>query len=656
MSIEFPFCRGAAPGADPERAGSRGRSLTGRCARLFPVRAALMRWMSRLPPAVAGLLFASPALARVGGGEYFDSGNSSGGGGSGTGIDGFLVEILWWLIVKQPQVGIPLTIAVIVIVVVWNKLNNGDFSTRKAIDRAEAKRRTALSPGALDRSLGALRARDPQFDAEQFLERMRREFIEVQEAWFRRDLEPVRRYLSDATFQRLMTQLRLMSLLGVRDAIADPQVLDAQIIRVGQNEAFDSLHVRIGARIHDDDVPATAGDDEARAMARRKWPEQFTEVWTFVRKPGAQTKSGRDLSRGQCPSCGAPFTGGATNICESCGAIVNSGTYDWVLAEITQGSQYQPQPGEPRGFAQQRKRDPALATEVLEDRASLLFWKWIEAQATGDAARLAKVARPALVDRLRAEIAQLGEQGRQKFFVECSVGAVNVLQFTEAAGRTLAAVEVRWSARIAIGTAQARPPSAPSQPLRHVLLLERRSGAQTGSAGMSTSRCPSCAAPLSDNGQPSCEYCGTELAAGEGDWVLRELGSWEWWRTQGQAPAAGVALQDVPDRAERERLVYLMVAMAKADGEVDKKEWAMLRMASGRWGIPWAEVELALQATGDAPPARPVAPGSGEAESFLRDVVQLMLADGKIDAKEKKLLKMLAAHLALQGRLAEFLK
>jgi len=82
----------------------------------------------------------------------------------------------------------------------------------------------------------------------------------------------------------------------------------------------------------------------------------------------------------------------------------------------------------------------------------------------------------------------------------------------------------------------------------------------------------------------------------------------------------------------------------------------MLRMASGRWGIPWEKVELALNAASDTFPGSPVAKGSAEAESFMRDVVQLMLADGKVDAKEKKLLKMLAPHLGLQGRLTEFLK
>ena len=603
-------------------------------------------------------LSATQAIARMGGGENFSSGDfsssgSNGGNGGDGDIVGIIIDILWWLIVHEPKIGIPLTLFVVISVYLMNKQHNGDAPTRKAIKRADAMRQSPVSAAAVDGRVSALKAKDPQFEPAQFLARARREFLELQEAWFKRDLEPVRRYLSDATFQRLTTQLHLIDELGERDAIADPEVSDVQIIRIEQNDSFDTAQIRITARMHDDKAPATASDGEARTLARRKSPEQFTEVWSFVRKPGAQTKPGIDVSQGKCPSCGAPFAGGAANTCEFCGAIVNSGTYDWVLAEITQGAQYQPNAKAPEGYAQLRQSDPGLTTEALEDRASLLFWKWVEAQTSGDSGRLAKVASPAFFDKTKAGIEQINAQKNRKYFIECSVGAVNTLQFRRADGRDLAAVEIRWSARIAIAPPNSHP-SAPSQPERDVMLLERRSGAQTGVSGMSTSRCPSCAAPLSDNGQATCEFCGTALATGEADWVLRDFGSWEWWRAQG-ASRVSPADQEVPDRDERERLVYLMATMANADGVVDNKERAMLRMASERWSVPWENIEQAL----DAPPdsaSRPITKGSAEAESFFRDLVQLARADGKVDAKEKKLLKATAIHLGLMERFSEFVK
>lgn len=619
------------------------------------------RWIARLSPLVLSLvvLTAINAFARIGGGENFDSGNSSNDSGGG-GDASFIVDILLWLIIRHPAVGIPLTICVVIGYFVWKRMNDGDTSTRKAIDKAESERRTSVSASAVEGWVAALKAKDPNFDLMKFFDRTKREFLELQDAWFKRNLEPVRKYLSDATFQRLVTQLKLMELLGVRDAIADPQVVDLQIIGLEQNDSYDSVHIRVTAQLCDDDAPANFTDEQALALARKKKPEQFTEVWTFVRKPGTQTKVEGDTSQGKCPNCGAPFEGGAANTCEFCGAIVNSGNYDWVLAEITQGSQFQPHPMVPEGFAKARQRDPSLTTEALEDRASLLFWKWVESQTLSDAGRLAKVAVPAFQAEVKGGIDHLTAQGKQKFFVECAVGGVNTQQLTQANGKDIAAVEIKWSAKIGIGPKGGKPPALPSQPQRYVMLLERASGAMTSADhGMSTNRCPNCAAPLTDNGQPSCEFCGALLSSGEKDWVMQDFGSWEWWRSKGGQPAtsrASPAAQKVPDKDERERLVYLMCAMAMSDGVVDAKEKALLKMASDRWGVPWANVELALNAPPNSMFNKLIVKGSSEAESFLRELVQVALADGKVDAKEKKMLEAAAAHLGLNGRLGEFLK
>ncbi|MDP2271297.1 MAG: TIM44-like domain-containing protein [Archangium sp.] len=617
-------------------------------------------WIARLPAFVLSfvVLFATAAFARIGGGESFNSGNSD--SDSGGGDASFIVDILVWLIIQNPKVGIPVAILVGLGFYFWRRSQDGDTSTRKAIDKAETERRTNVSAASVDGWVNALKAKDPQFDLMKFFDRTKREFLELQDAWFKRNLEPVRKYLSDATFQRLVTQLKLMDLLGVRDAIADPAVLDLQIIGLEQNESYDSVHIRVTAQLCDAEAPSNATDEQALAAARKKKPEQFIEVWTFLRKPGAVTKVEGDVSQGKCPNCGAPFEGGAANTCEFCGAIVNSGNYDWVLAEITQGSQFQPHPMTPDGLVKARQSDPSLTTETLEDRASLIFWKWVESQSLADAGRLAKVATPGFAEEVKGGIEHLTRQGKQKFFVECAVGGVNAQQLTQADGKDIAAVEIKWSAKIGIGPAGGKPPALPSQPQRYVMLLERAAGAKSSADnGMSTNRCPQCAAPLTDNGQPSCEFCGALLSSGEKDWVMKDFGSWEWWRSKGGQPAtsrAAPAAAKVPDREERERLVYLMATMAMADGVVDESERKLLKMASVRWGIPWANIELALNAPTGSLFEKLIVKGSSEAESFLKELVQVAMADGKVDSKEKKMLEAAASHLGLAGRLGEFLK
>ncbi|MBL8940218.1 MAG: TIM44-like domain-containing protein [Archangium sp.] len=619
------------------------------------MKAPLRWWIYRLAAFVPLLvLIAGQALARVGSGENYNSGRSS----SGSGDDGALVEIAFLLIrvaIEHPCVGVPLLIVFALGVWYW-KRQEGSASTRQALDAAEAQRRTSVSSRDAEGWVNALKSKDPKFDLMSFFDRTKKLFVDVQEAWFRRDLEPVRRFLSDSTFTRLGTQLKIMHANGIRDAIADVQVIDLQIIGLEQSQFFDSVHVRVKASVRDDDAPSTATDEQARALAQKKPPETFTEVWTFLRRPGVQTDAAKDLAQGFCPNCGAPFTGGAANTCEHCGAIVNSGNYDWVLAEITQGSEYVGANAAVDGLARARQRDAELTTEVLEDRASFIFWKWIEAQVAGDSIKISKVASPAFVERLKADLEALASSGRQKVFQECAVGAVNTLSIADRGEAELANIEIRWSAKTGIGPRGQKPPNLPSVPQRWVFTLARKAGAHTPmKAGVSTARCPNCSAPLSDNASTSCEYCGAALASGERDWVLEEVSSWEGFGSRAPAPSAPRPNSaKVPDREERERLLYLMAAMAMADGVVDPSERKLLKMCSERWSVPWANVELALNA-GPGLFDKLVSRGSVEAETFLRELVAMALIDGKIDRKERKLLEAAAGHLGLGGRLDEFL-
>jgi predicted lipid-binding transport protein (Tim44 family)/tellurite resistance protein len=608
----------------------------------------LRKWIYRLSPYVpvlVALLWALPALARVGGGEHYSSGRSS--NNSGGGDNGDAGEILGWILVlvfEHPVVGVPLLLCFVG--VAWYlKSQEGSASTRKAFEQAEAQVRTTVSAQAVTQWVGALKAKDPSFDLLHLFDNVKKLFLEVQGAWFKRNLEPVRRYLSDATYQRLVLQLKLLDLQGVRDAIADPAVLDLQIIGLEQNQHFDTVHVRVKAQLKDADAPAAFTDEQALALAQKQPADSFIEVWSFVRKPGAQTKAGQGLHAGTCPNCGAPFAGGAANRCEHCSAVVNSGNYDWVLAEITQGSEFSRGGDAIDGLARARQTDPALNTETLEDRASLVFWKWIEAQALGDTGRLAKLSSG---EYLTWAASAFG--GKRKEYREIAVGAVNTKQLEAGDGVDLAHLEIRWSARI--GAAGAMVPQ------RWVFTFERKSGAKTNTDnGMSTNRCPNCGAPLTDNGQASCEFCGQLLASGERDWVLKDARGWESWRASSRAaaPVATTGADRVVSKDERERLLYMMAGMAMADGVLDAKERELLKMCSQRWSVPWANVELALQA-GPSLFERLVQKGTPEAEMFLNELVQMALIDGKVDRSERKLLESAAQHLGVPEKLNALLQ
>ncbi len=632
--------------------------------------------------ALAVLFAPLAALARIGGGDNYVSGGSSSSDGGGDGaVPIELIYLVVRLTVEYPHVMCPL-LTVGGLAYYFTKVK-GDPGrrTRKAFDQAEAAWRTQVSPAQVGAWVAALKAKDPAFELQPLFARAKETFAKGQEGWFRRDLSPVRAELSDAMFQRLNTQLELMKLHAVRPASCDMQVLDVALIGLEQSEGFDTVHLRFRAQARDLEVPSSLSDDEARQKAKGASLETFIEVWSFVRRPGAQTKPGQDVSQGKCPNCGAPFAGGHTNNCEYCGAVVNSGNYDWTLSQITQGVEHVDAQVRPAGFATLRGRDPALSLEVLEDRASLIFWKWISAQTHGEPKELAKLAGPVALATLTQDLEVLRAAGREKRFRKCAVGGLRVLEFrTGADGADQAHVEVRWSAQLETVAKGQQAPARPPLHQRWVFTLVRAAGATSNpKLGMATSRCPNCNAPLTDTLTPTCDFCAADLSHNAQDWVLEDARTIESWRalarhrppsatpvaagaqpaSSAQAPAAASVAEEAVgarllDLSERKRLLAMMAAMAAADGVVDVRERKLLKMCAQRWRVPYSEVEEWLR-RGPAGFGDLVQPGSAEAEAFLRALVDMALVDGKVDKKERQLLEAAARHLGVSEKLAGML-
>jgi hypothetical protein len=357
-----------------------------------------------------------------------------------------------------------------------------------------------------------LREGDPDFHVDALLDRVKQVYLRTQEARFLRDLSTVRALMSDATHQRFRTELALLDQAGQREALAEVRVHGLQLVGLVQSRWFDTLHVAVDARLRRRLVPADTSDADARAQAEAEFAETRVEVWSFVRKLGNRTR-GEGLLEGKCPNCGAPFRGGHTNQCEYCQAIVNSGNYDWTLSEITRGRDHEEalRSSEIAGLPEAQRADPALNLQILEDRASLIFWKWLEARALGEPRRLSKLAD--------ARWLHAGQIGSPEAFRALEVSGVDTQSFLIDAHGQQAVVEVRWHGQVARGADQ--PTSWRGHRCRTRLTLARGPHVKTRTDnGMSTHRCPSCNAPLGDSLTPRCDFCQAELVASREDWIL----------------------------------------------------------------------------------------------------------------------------------------
>ncbi|MFA5138002.1 MAG: TIM44-like domain-containing protein [Elusimicrobiota bacterium] len=490
----------------------------------------------------------------------------------------------------------------------------------------------------LKRGLAGLKQLDPAFDPGAFLERAKRAFLAVQKAWSDGDMAPARAFVSDGIMERFTILLDQQRGDGIRNLMDQVRVIEARILQASAGPRCHALHVSFHASAVDQYFSIKTRE-RVRGLPT---PQEFVEVWSFLRRPGAKTLQRPGLIEGACPNCGAALELADAARCSSCGNWVNSGEYDWVLSEITQSCEWAARHDcGMQGFDALAESDPWLDAQFLEDRASVAFWRWQQALRLGDPAPLRCVATEAFCRGFSAEPAE-----KRRHYRDPAVGCVEVLAFETAGGREYCHAMVRWSGREHRASAGPRTPGI--QVLcEHVFVLERRQGVKTDMrAGLSSLRCASCGAPPSQRDAAACGQCGTPFNDGSRGWVLSRMVSLHDWSAPTQAPRATGRSRLSPAAA----LWFLASAML-ADGRKDAKEMALLRLFARRRGVPGEELRAVLEAA----EARRIEFGppksSEEAGELLEGMITLCLIDGELSEPEERLLVAFGGKLNVSAEM-----
>jgi hypothetical protein len=605
----------------------------------------LLALAARLPGFLPLLLLAAEAFARAGGGQGYSS-SSSGGGWSGGGFSGASFGAggyrsggrgfigLWIdLSLANPEVGIPVNLFLLYLVY-------------QCLSVSHEKRRDATISEALEKQAelrlrsetAQLRARDGAFDEARFLERVKTAFVKVQAAWSAGDMLGARAFISDGVNERFSRQLADLKERGLVNVVDEVTVLEQAVLGCVCDPHYDALHVGIRAKARDRTVTAS-GDLMAVDDG------EFQEVWTFLRRPGAKTLKGGGAIEGRCPNCGSPLAVADAGACAACKSFVSSGDHDWVLSEITQREEWSGHDAERdvdnwRAFAE---ADPALNEHAVEDRASVMFWRWLDALRRHDPAPLLPVAA--------AEAAKaLVEDMRGHSWHQPAVGGVQLISCERAGAFDRLHVQVRWEAApLAFGPNE-RPGTR--QRLRHFLILERAAGARTdGRWGMRSLRCASCGAPPGGRDQAACAYCSKPFNDGSRDWVLREIVPFGRWRrpsssSQAAAPPPMPGLDWDGGLAPAEAAAVLARAVF-ADGDVSPHEERFIREYGLARGVPSARVTQLLEAAQGGLLDAPKPQDGAQAEAMLRGLARMSLADGRVTDAEQAALSAFGRRFGL---------
>jgi uncharacterized tellurite resistance protein B-like protein len=578
-----------------------------------------------------------------GGGGGFSGGGSFGGGSFHYGGGGGGSEVPPWM-------AIVIILGFIVFNIVANSRRNSETSAGGE-DYGAGERR--IDPDEQRRAVAELRRMDPAFDPIHFGERFKSAFLQIQGAWSGQQLEPVRRFVSDGIFERFTLQIAEQRALGYRDHMEQIRITRVVIAAFATTHLFDVLTVQVAASAFDYRESLATG----KYLSGERSRQSFVEYWSFIRRSGVQSGVATSgLIEGNCPNCGAGIQLNQHGGCASCGALLRSGDYDWVLAEITQSCEWRPRSAAENRTARtyRETKDPGFSIQHLEDRSSVVFWRLATADRLGDVKPILKMATHDFCTSYWSGFGGGAEKDRE-YFGNCSVGSVELLGIASENEFDYAMVEIRWSAHRHLVSAGGHVIDLGQwSRYRSVHVLARRAGVATNVArAIQSAHCPSCGAPESDLASNACEHCGVVLNTGDHDWTLVDKcllnsAKAEAWIAKLKSASQGGDLLDTAalGPSPTDALAWMVKVLA-ADGEIHPEERAAVLQFAGKAGVAGPEamvdglIQVAIRGELDAP--RP--PDAAAGRAWLELMADVALADGVVKPAEAEALAELGSSL-----------
>ncbi|MCH5323611.1 MAG: Tim44 domain-containing protein [Eubacterium sp.] len=253
-----------------------------------------------------------------GGGGFtydYDNDSSGGGGGGSLGIGGAIVVI------------------VIVVIILAVSKNKGNGSTAQGGVVKSAQGRFVNLPDRTAEIENIIKRNDPNFSASDFVSFTKEVYIDIQTAWCKRDLTPVRPVLHENLYNTTARQVQSKIDQGVIYHYESIAINTAYLTSYARDAQFEFLTCYLNARMIDYQTDEKTGNI-LRGDKNTRWDMRYK--MKFVRSVGVQTKQETSAAHGHnCPNCGAPLEITSSGVCEYCGSVVTTGQYSWVLTDFT---------------------------------------------------------------------------------------------------------------------------------------------------------------------------------------------------------------------------------------------------------------------------------------------------------------------------------
>ena len=503
----------------------------------------LKRAFFRGAGAILALSMAATAVARTGGGGHAaashgssssHSGGSFSSGGSAGGMVVLLIIVIGGVYIMrrvrsgstgQSLGGAPQAQAAIAalssVIGASNlaKIALGDMGSESGTSRR-----------ALPAGIDAIRALDPGFEMETFLQRAEMTFFLVKRGVQKNDAAAIRSYLNDGVFNavsqgiaqsKVQHRHALLESLNVRGLAVE----DAQCNAQGQS-----------IQVHFDLVyRAKTLNDANQTVADEGQDLRHAERWTFARGAAARTPVNGGVMAARCPACGAELRLALDGTCAHCKAGVTNGSVDWVVVDVQPAAYVGYSADSSLGFAAQSIPDGVAALTaadkdfslgVFEGRVKTAFLALQDAWCRQNLDAGRAFMSPGAYFTWSAQLETMAAEGRRNVMENVSVRAVQPVRIVH--GRVFDDLTVRISAaaadfevdqngKIVFGDRSVKP-------FMEDWTFQRSVGVATSNKpGTLENTCPSCGAPVALTQIGECRYCKAAVTSGKFDWVVSRI-------------------------------------------------------------------------------------------------------------------------------------
>ena len=261
----------------------------------------------------------------------YDSGSYSSSGGGGF---GFLSALLT-LFGASPGIAIFIIVVVIVNILKRRRNNSADY-VREQKPEAPVRRQAPLEhlniPNRNDEIGRIIAKTDPNFTVPDFLTFGKNVYMKIQDAWCKRDLEPVRAIFHQNLYERTMTQIQKKKEAGIIQHLERLTANEAYLTSYRRDANYEYVKMYMNSSMIDYQVNEKTGQVVYGDTSTR-WTMRYELV--FMRSVKAKTPAAGASEIGiSCPNCGAPLKGTSFGKCVYCDSLVTTGLYNWVLSDF----------------------------------------------------------------------------------------------------------------------------------------------------------------------------------------------------------------------------------------------------------------------------------------------------------------------------------